>query len=393
MSKQTIFIGTTANDRTGDPLRTAFQKVNENFDELYTLTQSTTGDISFLNNNLRSLSGVVVDNSDSSHGATASVIVPSNGSQSQPVSLTNIYGHVKINCSPAPGTPKTWSFNSDGTLSLPVGGDIVDSNGTSVLGGGGTSLSVITPDDIEISNVATLVFTGAGVTASSAGNAVTLDITGGSANTGDFTFTNGTASLPPGNTMTLQTYQSGGNRESVLTLIPTGDSALDVGGGLRVRTAYGTGFEKSWTFNTDGSITFPDATTQSTAYTGDVANTRTNGSGYVTLAGGVTDVIYTIQPWMVSSKLVICVESEVDSDGTFTKHTQTCEATIAATYNYTNEPVISVYGLVYTSPNPLATFSTRRGAGNVIEVVAANIQGTKIATFSIHAIQFISTHD
>ena len=36
MAKQTINIGTTANDGTGDPLRTAFDKVNDNFNELYT---------------------------------------------------------------------------------------------------------------------------------------------------------------------------------------------------------------------------------------------------------------------------------------------------------------------------------------------------------------------
>ena len=35
MAKQTINIGTTANDGTGDPLRTAFDKVNDNFDEVY----------------------------------------------------------------------------------------------------------------------------------------------------------------------------------------------------------------------------------------------------------------------------------------------------------------------------------------------------------------------
>ena len=35
MAKQTINIGTTANDRTGDPLRTAFTKINQNFTELY----------------------------------------------------------------------------------------------------------------------------------------------------------------------------------------------------------------------------------------------------------------------------------------------------------------------------------------------------------------------
>ena len=35
MAQQTINIGTTANDGTGDPLRTAFDKINDNFDEIY----------------------------------------------------------------------------------------------------------------------------------------------------------------------------------------------------------------------------------------------------------------------------------------------------------------------------------------------------------------------
>ena len=35
MAKQTIGIGTIANDGTGDPLRTAMDKVNDNFTELY----------------------------------------------------------------------------------------------------------------------------------------------------------------------------------------------------------------------------------------------------------------------------------------------------------------------------------------------------------------------
>ena len=35
MAKQTINIGSTANDGTGDPLRTAFDKSNDNFTELY----------------------------------------------------------------------------------------------------------------------------------------------------------------------------------------------------------------------------------------------------------------------------------------------------------------------------------------------------------------------
>ena len=38
MSKQTIGIGTSANDGTGDPIRTAFTKVNDNFTEVYNFT-------------------------------------------------------------------------------------------------------------------------------------------------------------------------------------------------------------------------------------------------------------------------------------------------------------------------------------------------------------------
>ena len=41
MAKQTINIGTTANDGTGDPLRTAFDKINDNFTELYNASPAT----------------------------------------------------------------------------------------------------------------------------------------------------------------------------------------------------------------------------------------------------------------------------------------------------------------------------------------------------------------
>ena len=36
MAKQTINLGTSANSGGGDPLRNALQKVNDNFDEVYT---------------------------------------------------------------------------------------------------------------------------------------------------------------------------------------------------------------------------------------------------------------------------------------------------------------------------------------------------------------------
>ena len=38
MAKHTINIGSSVNKGDGDPLRTAFDKINDNFDELYTDT-------------------------------------------------------------------------------------------------------------------------------------------------------------------------------------------------------------------------------------------------------------------------------------------------------------------------------------------------------------------
>lgn len=52
MAKKTINIGTVANDGTGDPLRTAFDKANDNFNEIYNYTNGfidyndTTGAVS-----------------------------------------------------------------------------------------------------------------------------------------------------------------------------------------------------------------------------------------------------------------------------------------------------------------------------------------------------------
>lgn len=43
MAKQTINLGTMADNKSGDPLRTAFTKINENFDELYAQTNGGVG--------------------------------------------------------------------------------------------------------------------------------------------------------------------------------------------------------------------------------------------------------------------------------------------------------------------------------------------------------------
>jgi hypothetical protein len=51
MAKQTINVGTTANDKRGDPLRTAFTKINQNFTELYNIDANTASDVADLTDN------------------------------------------------------------------------------------------------------------------------------------------------------------------------------------------------------------------------------------------------------------------------------------------------------------------------------------------------------
>ena len=63
MSKQSINIGATANDRTGDSLRSAFNKVNANFTELYTALGL---DVAPLNIGAFEFTGSTISTTDSS---------------------------------------------------------------------------------------------------------------------------------------------------------------------------------------------------------------------------------------------------------------------------------------------------------------------------------------
>ena len=75
MAQQTINIGAVANDGTGDPLRTAFDKINDNFTELY--SDESTAEV----NSIVAGSGISVDQ------ATGTVTV-TNDSPDQTVTLT-----------------------------------------------------------------------------------------------------------------------------------------------------------------------------------------------------------------------------------------------------------------------------------------------------------------
>src|SRR6056300_267620 len=68
MAKQTVNLGSSANDGTGDPLRTAFDKINDNFDELYLYSTAASG------NNI-----TITGNTIASDDANGNVIIDPNG--------------------------------------------------------------------------------------------------------------------------------------------------------------------------------------------------------------------------------------------------------------------------------------------------------------------------
>ena len=83
-------------------------------------TQTDLGDWAFRNDLMYSLNGGVIENSDLTHGATAALTIPTNGDDS-PIVLTNTYGNVALVSGASPGALKTWSFGTEGKLTLPAG--------------------------------------------------------------------------------------------------------------------------------------------------------------------------------------------------------------------------------------------------------------------------------
>ena len=102
MAKQTINIGTTANDGTGDPLRIAFDKVNSNFTELY---NDDAGDV----NSVNAGTGISVDQT------TGAVTVTNAGT----LDTTTDNGATTTNSITVGGL----HVNSTGAVEMPAGTD------------------------------------------------------------------------------------------------------------------------------------------------------------------------------------------------------------------------------------------------------------------------------
>lgn len=82
---------------------------------------SGTGNIGFVGDAIYDYNGMIIENADLTHGATAAVILPSNGNSISPVQITNTYGNITLNAGPDPGNLQVWQFGANGALSLPYG--------------------------------------------------------------------------------------------------------------------------------------------------------------------------------------------------------------------------------------------------------------------------------
>lgn len=83
----------------------------------------TTGNIGFIGNTIYDLNGIYLENSDLSHGATAAVILPVNGTN-EPIQFNNTYGNILVQTGAGSNITAVWAFDNYGRLNLPTGGSI-----------------------------------------------------------------------------------------------------------------------------------------------------------------------------------------------------------------------------------------------------------------------------
>ena len=224
MTKQVINVGTTANDKKGDSLRAAFQKVNANFTELYT-------ELGLINDVTLSLGAFEFAGSTLSTTDSSAIVID------QVVTVTsdlNVGGDI---------LPQTALGGNLGSASQPWKSLYVSNNTIYI---GGTAVGINNGQlTINSQGVSKLVGDGAEVVL----------------------FTDGPEpyTVFPA-TSTDDQLQIAGSEVSAVSgnlalTSPTDTFIISNGAGIG-------GGSKLWAFGADGSITFPDNTIQTTAWTG-----------------------------------------------------------------------------------------------------------------------------
>lgn len=291
MAKQTINIGSGPNTKTGDPLRSAFTKVNDNFTELYSSGISTNE----LVNGAHTLSldgngdlilpddgGIVFDRANT----TIRVGMGFHIASGEGISLEAI-----DETDPENLVYKNWRFNSNGgitfpTLTVPISDNANPSGTGQTLKFSDVSQQAIIygPESTAETNSAQRiiiqgapgyegtggeggdVYLWAGPGGDTDGNGGDIKVRAGRGNGtgagGYLNFQAGDSNTGTGGYINIE-----GGQSSTYGL--GGDITINShdGGIINLRTHNGI-TSQNWLFGEDGSITFPDTTVQTTAYTG-----------------------------------------------------------------------------------------------------------------------------
>ena len=254
MAKQNINVGTAANDKKGDSLRAAFQKVNANFTELYTALGINADGT--LNLGAFEFAGSVMTTTDS----TAIVI-------DQAATVTsdlNVGGNI---------LPQTAHGGDLGSSTLPWRSLYV-SNNTIFLGG--TALSIDSQGNLLVG----------GQSIADVGTAAWNSITGKPtfatvATTGAYADLTGKPTIP---TLVSQLSNDSGFLTSVGNI-----SNIRSEGDINIDINLSDSTLRRWSFGEDGDLRFPDGTTQTTAYTGGggvtIPSQTGNANKYLTTNG------------------------------------------------------------------------------------------------------------
>lgn len=325
MAKQSILLGTLPNDGTGDPIRTAFTKINANFTELYDRTvdlgsfKISSYSLGTLgaDENSWGLSPISIDPGGESYSG---IWIPAVAAQTEGASLdiyNNAQGAGPIQLSVHSGL---WQFNNNGTLTVPTltvnlhnGGD---QQGQVLQFGGNQQVIITGPTPAESASAQRLIIQGQKATGTGEGGDVY--VWGGDAQIdgGDIKIYAGDADSSTegyGGYINLQSgygHNTGGqlNINSGNSEIQGGHLNLYAGSGQGGGTGLGGNLNlyagggsqghgvinlnttgNQWQFNADGGLKFPDNTIQTTAYqevdeniwVQEISNTNTGNGEYI----------------------------------------------------------------------------------------------------------------
>lgn len=276
MAKQTINIGQTANDKTGDPLRTAFSKVNENFTELYA-TVGAGGDYDRLTSGDAEL--VLTG------GNNPFVTFPANGTDqlfiqgseiaatSGSIALTSLDGRIILTTHGDLAPALSWEFDRSGTLTTPLG---LPKTFTAVLD---TEHAI---DNLTLTGAAwefdvSFQVNPNGEVETLIGNNMVYFNNPGYAENDSFTFAEADHGIPgfvfEMAIINLQQTPAGWTRNFTVTQPPTYPSTISSLGAIKL-----TADTNSWVLGTDGTLTLPVG--------GDIQDSNGNSVLNTTIDGG-----------------------------------------------------------------------------------------------------------